>query len=112
MDGGIVGFVFAFGGYNLKTKTRGCIMGTQSSIVRARVDTDIKAQAVKALSEMGLSLSDAIRLMLSEVVANKSLPFDIKTPNQTTIDTFEATDNNLCVTKCENAEDMFEKLGI
>lgn len=86
-------------------------MNTQSSIVRARIDPDIKIQATKTLSEMGLSVSDAIRLMLTQIVAQKSLPFEIKAPNKTTIETFEATDKNEGITKCKDAEDMFKKLG-
>jgi len=87
-------------------------MSTQSSVVRARIDVDIKAEATKTLSEMGLSLSDAIRLMLTQVVIQKSLPFEIKTPNQTTVDTFEATDKNIGIVKCKDSKDMFKKLGI
>lgn len=87
-------------------------MNTQSSIVRARIDPVIKVQATETLSAMGLSLSDAIRLMLTQVVAQKSLPFEIKVPNKTTIEALEATDKNEGVTKCKDVEDMFKKLGI
>lgn len=54
---------------------------TASSVVRARIDERVKRQASQALSKMGLSVSDAIRLMLVRVAADKALPFDVKLPN-------------------------------
>jgi len=80
--------------------------------VRARIDEDIKIKSVAILSSMGLSVSDAIRLMLTQVVAQKALPFSLKAPNPQTIEVFEATDNHKSIVQCDNAEDMFAKLGI
>jgi DNA-damage-inducible protein J len=82
------------------------------AIVRARIDEGLKIESTNILSSMGLSVSDAIRLMLTQVVTQKTLPFSIKAPNQTTLDTFEATDNGTNVVKCKDSDDMFAKLGI
>jgi DNA-damage-inducible protein J len=49
--------------------------------VRARIDSDTKAIASKALAAMGLSVSDAIRMMLRRVAEEKRLPFEVKLPN-------------------------------
>lgn len=54
------------------------------TIVRARIDTATKEQATEALAAMGLSVSDAIRLLLTRVAADKAFPFAIKSPNATT----------------------------
>ena len=54
------------------------------SIVRARIDSDTKAQATEALQAMGLSVSDAIRLLLLRVAEEKRLPFNVQAPNATT----------------------------
>lgn len=53
-------------------------------IVRARIDTVLKKEATAVLSAMGLSVSDAIRLMLVRVVSDKALPFDVRIPNAET----------------------------
>ena len=53
-------------------------------VVRARIDTRLKIEATAVLSEMGLSVSDAIRLMLVRVVSDKALPFDVRIPNAET----------------------------
>lgn len=55
-----------------------------SGTVRARIDSDTKAAASKALAAMGLSVSDAIRMMLRRVADEKRLPFEVKVPNALT----------------------------
>jgi DNA-damage-inducible protein J len=59
-------------------------MGTAENYVRARIDTNTKKKAMDALEKMGLSVSDAIRLMLLRVADERRLPFEIKAPNATT----------------------------
>ena len=53
-------------------------------VVRARIDTSLKKDATAVLSAMGLSVSDAIRMMLVRVVADRALPFDVRIPNKET----------------------------
>jgi DNA-damage-inducible protein J len=54
------------------------------TVVRARIDGKVKKDAAKVLEDMGLSVSDAIRLLLMRVAAEKALPFEIKVPNAAT----------------------------
>ncbi|WP_085338803.1 type II toxin-antitoxin system RelB/DinJ family antitoxin [Aquidulcibacter paucihalophilus] len=53
-------------------------------VVRARISADLKQEATEVLEKMGLSVSDAIRMMLVRVAAERALPFDVKVPNQAT----------------------------
>ncbi len=55
-----------------------------TTMVHVRVDEQVKAQASDALAAMGLSLSDAVRLMLMRVAAEKALPFEVRVPNSET----------------------------
>lgn len=48
-----------------------------SDVVRARIDGHIKEEATNVLAEMGLSVSDAIRILLTRIATDKALPFDI-----------------------------------
>lgn len=57
-----------------------------TDIVRARIDSDTKAAASKALAAMGLSVSDAIRMMLRRVADEKRLPFEVKVPNAESVE--------------------------
>jgi DNA-damage-inducible protein J len=56
-----------------------------TTMVHVRVDEHIKEQATEALAAMGLSVSDAVRVLLTRVAAEKAFPFAIKVPNKTTI---------------------------
>jgi DNA-damage-inducible protein J len=57
---------------------------TTDAVVRARIDKKIKDQAAQVLEQMGLTLSDAIRLMMIRTAADKALPFKVKAPNAAT----------------------------
>ncbi len=59
-------------------------MSTADTYVRARIDTRTKERATDALEAMGLSISDAIRLMLLRVADERRLPFEVRAPNATT----------------------------
>ena len=56
-------------------------MATADTYVRARIDTETKERAADALDAMGLSISDAIRLLMLRVADERRLPFDIKAPD-------------------------------
>lgn len=60
------------------------------AVVRARIRADVKDEASQVLAEMGLTVSDAIRLMLIRVAAEKALPFPVKVPNAETVAAMEA----------------------
>ena len=59
-------------------------MATNSAMVHVRVDEKVKAQATETLAAMGLSVSDAVRVFLLRVIAEKQIPFPISVPNQET----------------------------
>jgi DNA-damage-inducible protein J len=52
-----------------------------TTMVHVRVDEQVKAQATETLAAMGLTVSDAVRVFLMRVVAEKQLPFMLKVPN-------------------------------
>ena len=54
------------------------------SYVRARIDNVTKKRAATALKAMGLSVSDAIRILMLRVADEQRLPFELKVPNTTT----------------------------
>ncbi len=56
----------------------------QDTYVRARIDAGTKERAANALADMGLSVSDAIRMLLIRVADERRLPFEIKAPNRET----------------------------
>lgn len=52
------------------------------SVIRSRIDSAIKLEAQSLLSKFGLSMSDAIRLFLHQVVMEKGLPFAVRLPEE------------------------------
>lgn len=61
-----------------------------TTVVHVRVDEQINKQATETLATLGLSVPDAVRIMLERVVAEKTLPFDARVPNAETIAALEA----------------------
>jgi DNA-damage-inducible protein J len=55
-----------------------------TEMVHVRIDKRIKTKAAKTLASMGLSVSDAVRVLLTRVAVEKALPFAVQVPNATT----------------------------
>ncbi len=63
-----------------------------TSMIHVRVNNKIKARAAKTLSAMGLSVSDVVRMLLTRVIAEKALPFDVRVPNAETVAAMKAAE--------------------
>jgi DNA-damage-inducible protein J len=63
---------------------------TENSVVRARIDQATKNEAAAVLTAMGLSLSDAFRLLFRRVAADRALPFEPLQPNAKTVAAMKA----------------------
>ena len=61
-----------------------------NSVVRARIDQKIKDEAAAVLASIGLTASDAFRMMMMRIAAEKRLPFEPLVPNAETIAAMKA----------------------
>ncbi len=61
-----------------------------NSVVRARIDKHTKEEASAVLAAMGLTVSDAFRILLVRVAKEKALPFEPLVPNEETIEAMRA----------------------
>ena len=84
----------------------------KTSSVRARIEPDLKNKVEQVFHDLGLSTTQAITLFFKQVELRNGLPFDVIIPNKTTRRTFSNTDAGRNLIACEDAEDMFKKLGI
>lgn len=67
-----------------------------NALVQARIDGAVKDEAAIVLAAMGLTVSDAVRLLLTKVAREHTLPFDPFIPNEKTIEAMkEARKGNL-----------------
>ena len=81
------------------------------TVVRARIDPDIKARATEALEALGLSVSDAIRLLLIHIAEEKRLPFTDRVPNAVTTKARNELESGKGK-RFDTPDDLFQDLGI
>lgn len=83
-----------------------------TAFVRARVNEEMRDEAAAVLAEMGLTVSDVIRITLTRVAKERALPFELKVPNAVTR---EAMDEARATVKSRrkgvaSAEELFDAL--
>ena len=84
----------------------------KSATVRARIEPSLKEDVEQLFKQMGLTTTEAINLFYRQVKLRQGLPFDVVIPNKTTEKVFKETDANRMLIRCEDPDDMFDKLGI
>jgi DNA-damage-inducible protein J len=79
-------------------------------VVRARIDERIKAEAEVVLASIGLTVSDAFRMMMIRIAKEKALPFEPFVPNDATIAAMKAARNGELLT-VGTPDSLLEKLN-
>jgi DNA-damage-inducible protein J len=78
---------------------------TADAIIRARIDSATKQKAIAALDAMGLSVSDAIRLLMLRIAEEKRLPFELRVPESEPVLPRDRDQRHL-----DSGEDLFHDL--
>jgi len=65
-----------------------------SGIARARMDDDLKSEAESILSSVGITPSEAIRMLYKQIVNRHEFPLELRTPNAATLAAFAEVDND------------------
>ena len=81
-----------------------------TQIMRARIDESVKAEATAVLAKMGLSTSDAIRMLFVRVAAEKRLPFALDVPNPATREAMAEVERGVLV-RFGSVDALFADLG-
>ena len=93
-------------------------------MVQARIDPQLKKRVEKILTELGVSCCEVINMLYAQIVLKKAVPFKINLsdkcelceeysePNEETKKVLEESSKGKNLIECEDAEDMFRKLGI
>ncbi|MBI4746798.1 MAG: type II toxin-antitoxin system RelB/DinJ family antitoxin [Deltaproteobacteria bacterium] len=84
----------------------------KTATVIARVEPELKKETEKVLKRLGISITEAVNIFLSQVRLQKGLPFEVKIPNKTTLNAMKDAEEGKRLTECRDADDMFKKLGI
>jgi DNA-damage-inducible protein J len=82
-----------------------------TTMVHIRVDERVKKRAARTLAAMGMSVSDAVRILLVRVAAEKGLPFHVRVPNATTVKAMRAAERGEGK-RFKSADALFKDLGI
>ena len=83
-----------------------------TAFVRARIDETLKDEAAAVLAEMGLTVSDLVRIVLTRVAKDKALPFEMRVPNKLTAKTLTQSEQGVDVHLAKDADDLYGQLGI
>ena len=86
-------------------------MTTTNPVVRTRIDGRIKTEAEAVLASMGLTVSEAFRIMMVRIATEKALPFELLIPNAETIEAMKAARCRK-LTKVERANHLLESLNV
>ncbi len=82
-----------------------------NKLVQARIDGTIKEEAAAVLAAIGLTVSDAVRLMLTRVAKEKVLPFDPLIPNAETIKAIQDARAGKNMKSFASTDDLFDDLN-
>jgi DNA-damage-inducible protein J len=85
---------------------------SKTTTVRARLEPRLKGRAETIFHRLGLNATQAITIFYKQVELRDGLPFDVVIPTPVTRRTFEATDAGQDLVMCQNANELFKKLGI
>jgi DNA-damage-inducible protein J len=79
--------------------------------INIHLERQLRDEAEKVLGKLGVSLGEAVKIFLSQVVLQKGLPFEVKIPNQETIDAFKQTERDKDeLTTYDSPEELFEEM--
>ena len=83
----------------------------ENAVVRARINEEIKEEAAVVLAAMGLTISDAFRIMLTRVAKEKVLPFEPFIPNEETMQVIREAREGKNLVSFDSVEDLLADLN-
>ena len=85
---------------------------TRTSMVHVRIDSEMKQKASEALAAMGLTTSEAVRLLLHRIVTDQAFPLELKVPNAQTRKAMAEVDEMVEARKARfaSADELFAEL--
>ena len=78
--------------------------------VKVKIEPELKKEAEKIFQNLGLTPMEAIKLFYRMVKLEKTLPFDVKIPNDETLQAIEEAEARKNLTECDDVNDLLRKL--
>ena len=82
----------------------------RTAMIRARTEPDLKSEVERILEELGMTSTEAVNLFYRQVKLQKGLPFDVKIPNKTTLETFRKTDEGKEINEYKDMKAFLKKI--
>jgi DNA-damage-inducible protein J len=79
-----------------------------TAFIRARIDEKLKEEAAVVLADMGLTVSDVVRIVLTKIAKEKALPFEMRVPNKLTVETLSKSERGEDIHHAKDANDLFD----
>lgn len=95
-------------GMQNRMKHRGCTMST--TMIQVRIDEETKKQAQTVLGALHISVSEAVKLFLRQVVLQRGIPFEVKIPNELTAKTLRESEQGIDLHSASSVDELFKEL--
>jgi len=83
----------------------------KNASLNIRTTEEIKKGAETVLNGLGLNISSAVNLFLKQVINYKGIPFDLRLPNQETLQAMDDINHRRDLESADTVEEMFQKIG-
>jgi DNA-damage-inducible protein J len=84
----------------------------KDTAIRIRINQKTKSSAENILRSMGMTMSQAITIYLVQIIANRSIPFNIEAPNKETVKVIKEARAGKGLIRSKNINALFDELGI
>jgi DNA-damage-inducible protein J len=82
----------------------------RTTTINARIDRKTKSQAVDILHSLGMTTTQAISLFFKQIIYTRGIPFELKVPNKTTVETFRKTDAGKELYRVSGVDELAKEL--
>ncbi len=82
----------------------------KSETIQARINPEVKREAQQILSQLHITMSEAIAMYLTQITLHKGIPFEIKIPNELTTATLKDSVEGKNLHAVDNVNNLFEEL--
>ncbi|MCI5212064.1 MAG: type II toxin-antitoxin system RelB/DinJ family antitoxin [Candidatus Electrothrix sp. ATG2] len=83
----------------------------KTATIQARINPEVKREAQEILSQLHMTMSEAIALYLTQITLHKGIPFEIKIPNEVTQKTLKDSEDGKNLHRADTVTDLFEELN-
>ena len=83
-------------------------MINKAATINARIEPMLKHKAEAILHKVGLSTADAIRIFYSQICLNNGLPFEVRLPNDETLDAIHELESSQNRKKYDSMKELWD----